>query len=273
MAQTILPNTYIKCANENETCKINTLSSVSYKATDNTGQIYFRDSSVPMMCDNVNFGNPDAGKLKECSTLPVPYSITSLKYDPVTGLPDKSSGFNICAIEGSICNPSLIDTSVNSNTPIDILFGADKNYTYANIIGSIDCMDTVFGDVASNNKGNRVCLWRKSTPQNAGLSTFSLTSAKLHPSPSPSFPPSSPPPPQPSPPPPQPSPPPPSPFIPIVPPHSFAPIIPIIPPTSRKKKLNKELLIGILVGGFFLIIIFIIIIIVIVKNDKTNYKI
>lgn len=165
MSQTQLPpNTYTPCATENTVCPVpsNEPTLIAYKPDISNGDIYFRGVTGPVDCNNTNFGDPEFNTPKQCLKFTYPTSINTLQYDPVTGLPVATSGFQVCADEGYICDPAKLNPAV-SNLPVDVIFGANKHYNYARFVGSAECTSTVFGET-SQDKGQRQCLWRPAAP-------------------------------------------------------------------------------------------------------------
>ena len=242
MTKPLIPDTYTACAVEGDVCPVpsNVPTIVGYTTVNEDADIYFRDVKDPIECKTGIFGDPAPFVAKKCLKLPFPEAMLKLAYDPVSGLPVESLGFKHCAHAGAICDPSRLDPSV-SNKPVDIMYGAEGKYTYAQIIGPVNCTDTVFGDPAPYKA--KKCLWR------------------IPPSTSPITPPTpSPPPPTPS-----PSPPftPPEPEPPIISPPKHA------PPVPPKSKIG--LILG-LVFGFILLIIIIVIIIFIMKKKSKKSK-
>lgn len=239
MSNTLLPNTYTPCTTQNNVCDIPSPGSyvVAYKSNNNTGNIHFRDTNKSIECNNYIFGDPAANTEKECLIMPFPKSMTSLQFDPNTGLPVASSGYQHCADELSTCDPSKLDSSIGNN-PVDILFGTNGKFVYSNIIGPVDCSTTIFGDPAPNS--HKVCLWRPSS--------ISPSHGPTPPTPSPT-----------------PSPPTPSPSTPSI-------IIPIFPQPSPSiiPKSKIGLIIGLIVG--FVLILIIIIIIIAMSKKKHNKK-
>lgn len=226
----IIPDTYTICATEGGTCPANVPTIVGYTATNDTTDIYFRDTNTPVNCSTSIFNDPAPYVVKKCLKLQFPDSMMKLSYDPASGLPVESLGFKLCSDEGTICDPSKLDPSVGDN-PVDIMFGAKGIYEYAQIIGPVSCSTTVFGDPAPHE--TKKCLWR--------LSQVSP----------PSQPPSQPPSPSPG---PGPGPGP-GPQQPIPSPG--------IPPKSK-----TGLIIGLTVGFIFLIIIIVVIIFMMKKKSK-----
>lgn len=234
MSQTQLPpNTYTFCAKEGSVCPVpsDEPTLIAYKTVDNTGNIYFRGVTGPVDCDSSVFGDPLIGTPKECLKFTYPSSINTLQYDPITGLPVATSGFQVCADEGTICDPAKLNPAVG-NTPVDVVFGANDHFNYARISGSIDCTTPIFGETAPEHKGQRVCLWRPAAP---------IPSAPA----------------------PAPIPPPPS----SISPSPITPS-PITPPKPFHTKSKTGLIITIVIGLVSLVIIIIIIIILFLKHNR-----
>lgn len=142
---------YKFCSPENKKCIVNENSSVAYLPTDNktNNTVYFRNTNLGIDCNNMTFGDPAVGYTKQCLSIPVPNNIA---YD-TNGNP---MGFQFCSPENSVCKP-------NTAGAADVLYGSNRNFIYANIVGSVPCNQKTFGKI--NNNTNNVCFWRKSNIQ------------------------------------------------------------------------------------------------------------
>lgn len=168
---TTLSSSYTWCANGSNAastgpnaCGFTGTQSIGYAAIDGSGLVYYRNLSNSTPCSNDIFvqpsgvpvppnpGDPSYGHLKACYNAAIPPDILAggTFYDS-TGNP---SGWKQCAVSGqnSICNPTP-----NQNIPLDILYGANGHYVYANAIQTA-CNEYVFGDPAPGL--TKSCWWR-----------------------------------------------------------------------------------------------------------------
>lgn len=141
---------YKFCAPENKKCIVNNDSSVAYLPIDNKNNktVYFRNTKSGIDCNNITFGDPAVGYDKQCLSIPVPNNIG---YD-IKGNP---MGFQFCSAENSICKP-------NTAGAADVLYGSNRNFIYANVVGDVPCDQKTFGKINNN---NNACFWRKSNIQ------------------------------------------------------------------------------------------------------------
>ena len=146
---------YYQCGAEGDTCTITSPESIAYVATDGTGDIYYRNSSKNFICHSDSFknqwtdGDPSPNHVKICKSAQIPPDIANPNntfYDS-NGNP---SGWQLCGKENDICNP-------NGSTPVDMLYGAQKAFFYANA-SSAACNEKIFGDPNPNIQ--KACYWR-----------------------------------------------------------------------------------------------------------------
>ena len=146
-----LSPTYTKCASEGATCPVTGIESVAYSAIDGAGGIYYRNTNKSLVCNDIPYGgDPAPNHVKQCSSMTIPSDIAnpSATFFDATGNPN---GWTKCASENQICNP-------NVSEPVDILFGAQKSFVYANA-NQTPCSSRIFGDPKIDVvKG---CYWRK----------------------------------------------------------------------------------------------------------------
>jgi hypothetical protein len=156
---------YSKCASENSYCPFVGKRSVAYGSDDGKGTFFYRNLSNGTPCNNKTFashkypaGDPATGHTKACyvSLLPADFVSGSKDYYDVHGVP---TNWAKCSNQGQLCKP------ININTPVDILYGANGSYVYANA-AAVDCSPTTFGNTPAGN--SNACYWRTSRgPQQA----------------------------------------------------------------------------------------------------------
>jgi hypothetical protein len=117
-----------------------------FTATDQTGKIFYRTVTTNTSCTRTFFGDPSPNHHKQCLMTSVP---TDISYDSA-GVP--KGEFKLCSIENGVCKSP-------DDKPIDILYGANGKYFYANAV-STPCDNASFGDPIPWVKS---CYWRPST--------------------------------------------------------------------------------------------------------------
>ena len=133
---------YSQCATENQQCSFTGPMSIAYTAATTTSPAYYRNAPNGIPCNNTTFGDPSPNNPKQCLISNIP---TDIVY--VSGIP---TSFTKCADEKQTCNPG-------TSNPVDILYGANGSYVYANAT-SVPCNNTIFGDPSPNNP--KACYWR-----------------------------------------------------------------------------------------------------------------
>jgi hypothetical protein len=152
--------TYNLCAVEGKTCTFQPgqgLQSVAFATgTPGLGSVFFRQSVIDVPCNSKPFGgDPAVGHLKNCYNKSIPLDIVY----PAPDFYDSNNnpaGWTQCADENNPCVPK------DSNgqpivQPVDILYGANKSYMYANAV-STPCDSTTLGDPIIGTP--KACWWR-----------------------------------------------------------------------------------------------------------------
>ncbi|BCS82885.1 hypothetical protein QLL95_gp1238 [Cotonvirus japonicus] len=165
---------YSSCAEQGSSCPLTTYrETIAYANPDTAGPIFYRNdegttaNSNKFSCSNASFGNPTSSTTGyKCFSGVVPEDIRNADasfYD--NGAP---KGWTKCADENSTCNP-------NQNIPVDILFGTDSSYVYANA-ESVPCNTATFGDPKVGS--SKACYWRDPTltPVSPGTTPTTPTS-------------------------------------------------------------------------------------------------
>ncbi len=154
---TVAPITYVKCADEGGNCTT-TLPFQLYAYTSGDPNLSNAPTHYKLIpgnniaCNDNTFGNPQAGTPKKCYSRIYPDNIISLlKSKPDVG---KDSNWVVCAQENQICNiPS-------DKSNVDILYGVNGSYNYANVSKPIMCNNTIIsGDPLPNVP--KSCFYRK----------------------------------------------------------------------------------------------------------------
>ncbi|XWV26909.1 hypothetical protein QJ857_gp0141 [Tupanvirus soda lake] len=144
-----LSSAYVKCATENGSCNATEKQAVAYTTDTGQGSIYYRNMSGTISCNNNTFGDPSKGNTKYCYLAPIPADVLAA----ASGFYDSNGhpvGWTQCATENGTCNP-------NTGAPVDILYGANSSYVYANA-PSTPCDNTIFGDPSVGH--GKACYWR-----------------------------------------------------------------------------------------------------------------
>lgn len=154
-----LSDVYKLCAEEGNTCPITTPKSVAFNAINDAGQIYYRNTSNDLKCDASTFKAPTSSNKRACFAADIPMDIAhpDASFFDAAGNP---AGWAHCANENETCKPPVTG-------PVDILFGANKSFVYANA-NSVPCSVNVFGDPKFLARKN--CYWRQgSTPSDTPI--------------------------------------------------------------------------------------------------------
>jgi hypothetical protein len=218
---------YVQCASENGTCTFPGTQSVAYSTGTGQGATYFRNLSNNVACNSITFGSdPSPNNVKKCYHASIPQDIITAGpgfYDN-NGNPNPTV-WTQCASENGTCNP-------NVNQPVDILYGANNSYTYANAT-STPCNDTIFGGPGTGT--NKACYWR-----------YPLNSQAPSQAPIPT---------------------PPVPVSPITPVSPIIPVSPVIPVTPSSSSKDAFIFLGV---GLAILLIIIIIIVAIAKRRSST---
>ena len=149
----IVSPAYTQCAPQDGTCNFtDTVASLAYAATDGTNYPYYRNLSSPVVCKKDHFGgDPAPHHTKACYKATIPADFLNADgsyYDTSTGDPI-GNGWQFCTAGGknNICKPS-------GDIPVDMLYGSDRSFTYANA-SSVPCNNDIFGGPSDGN-----CFWR-----------------------------------------------------------------------------------------------------------------
>jgi hypothetical protein len=212
--------------------------------------ILYTNGTNSLVCDNASFGGRGFALVepRNCSYTNLPKISYDNKGNPI--------GFIKCANDSEDYTPP-------DNTPVDILFGADGKYIYANIDSKTPCTIRTFGDPVPGVKKSCYCRLSE-VPVPSPSPSPEIPAPAPSPSPAPAPSPSPYPPPSPSP--PFPGVPVPSPEVPI--PHPI--IMPTIPEEEIHKKsgIVKWSIIGSIIFVAFIIII--IILVLVFRKKKTK---
>lgn len=148
-----LSSLYSQCATQGKSCPTSKIDeAIAFADPTRSGPIHYTNfkanSTTGFSCTNSAFGNPSGTTDYACYSGNIPADVraggTSF-FD--NGVP---KGWAKCADQGGICNP-------NVSAPVDILFGTDGSYVYANA-ESVPCDTTVFTDPAPGK--TKACYWR-----------------------------------------------------------------------------------------------------------------
>ena len=168
---------YTQCAQDGGECNFPGKQSIAYSTGTGVGSTLFRNPTSSIKCDPSSFNNNDPAPniIKNCYRATIPQDIIapSPNFYDTNGRP---AGWTQCALEGQICNPG-------TGSPVDILFGANSSYVYANAT-STPCDDITFGDPSVGN--GKACYWR-TTPNPTPTPTPNPTPTPT-PTPTPSLP-------------------------------------------------------------------------------------
>lgn len=128
--------TWIKCANEWETCNFSGTKQVRYGANNSYA---YKTVTGPVACHNDVFGDPAYGLTKTCeyAQITVTPAPTPAPVPAPTPSPTPMPSYTNCAVEGATC--SFTGTR-------QVRYGANGSYTYKTATGSISCTNGVFGD-------------------------------------------------------------------------------------------------------------------------------
>jgi hypothetical protein len=106
--------------------------------------IFYTNGTNTLVCDNASFGGRGFARVapRNCSYTNIPKISYDNKGNPI--------GFIKCANESEDYTPP-------DNTPVDILFGADGKYIYANIDSKTPCTINTFGNPVPGVKKSCYC--------------------------------------------------------------------------------------------------------------------
>lgn len=146
----VLSDEYEFCSKHGDKCYLPPgLNSVAYAYGDNPGAIHYRTVRDDINCKNNKFG---ASKHHDCYyyTLPTEIAQPPIDFYDENGDP---AGWKVCASEGGSCNPGKA-------YPVDILYGSERKFNYANAF-LVDCNNDTMGD--PNKGAKKKCFWREPT--------------------------------------------------------------------------------------------------------------
>ncbi len=122
------------CAGEGETCRVNGEALVRYGID---GKYTFRVVSGSIVCGNEAFGDPAPEQRKQCQ---VSQSWRQdNRYRGWREMGRNTGGWVLCANEGDECRVP---------GPGRVRYGSDGRYATRDVIGSVRCSNSVFGDPA-----------------------------------------------------------------------------------------------------------------------------
>lgn len=156
MTSNVLSPLYTNCVSQGTTMNIADKRSVAFAPMGTqTGPIYYRNLTGSFTCNPSTFNAPvDDTTDYQCCFAPIPPNI----YYDTNGVP---IGFTKCGTDApgpglqSVCFPD------NNHIPADILYGANRNYVYANAV-NVPCSSNIFGNPNNSNVTNH-CYWRQAT--------------------------------------------------------------------------------------------------------------
>lgn len=157
---TTISNVYEFCSPEDSLCTFPGRRSIAYTASNPgaVGRVHYRNFSDNVECNDSVFGDPSPGIKKSCYTTPIPNDVLrgGSSFYNAGGIP---SYWTKCSDENGTCDPGV-------GKPVDILYGTNGLYTYANA-DRVTCNNEIFGDPAPGMR--KSCYWR--LPQTNGSQT------------------------------------------------------------------------------------------------------